>query len=102
MSGLAEAWERLNTAGHGLGDYVRLRLPAVSACPTYAAKRLSDDSVALILEIDKRVLSGLPDLPASKRIRALNKRVITRPIWQNATNIRSLRPRVLGCLLIAC
>ena len=66
MSGLAEAWEQLNTAGHGLGDYVRLRLPAVSACPTYAAKRLSDDSVALILEIDKRVLVGLPDLPESK------------------------------------
>ena len=66
MSGLAEAWEQLNTAGHGPGDYVRLRLRAVSACPTYAARRLSDDSVALILEIDKRVLTGLPDLPESK------------------------------------
>ena len=66
MTGLAEAWGRLKTTGHGVGDYVRLRLPAVSACPTYAARRLSDGSVALILEIDKRVLSGLSDLPASK------------------------------------
>ena len=66
MTGLAEAWDRLETLGHGLGDYVRLRLRAVSACPTYAARRLSDGSVALILEIDKCVLSELPDLPAGK------------------------------------
>ena len=66
MTGLAEAWGRLKTTGHGMGDYVRLRLPAVSACPTYVARRISNGSVALILEIDKRVLSGLPDLPASK------------------------------------
>ena len=66
MTGLGEAWGRLKTTGLGVGDYVRLRLPAVSACPTYAARRLSDGSVALILEIDKRVLSGLPHLPAGK------------------------------------
>lgn len=66
MTALAEAWERLRTIGHGMGEYVRLRLPAVSACPTYAARRLSDGSVALVLELDKRVLSGLPDLPPSK------------------------------------
>ncbi len=66
MTGLTEAWEELDTAGHGLDGYVRLRLPVVLACPTYAARRISDDSVALILEIEKRVLSGFPDLPASK------------------------------------
>ena len=27
MTGLAEAWGRLKTTGHGMGDYVRLRLP---------------------------------------------------------------------------
>lgn len=66
MTGLAEAWGRLKTTGDGKGDYVRLRLPAVSACATYAAKRTTDGSVALILEVDKRALSGLSKLPASK------------------------------------
>ena len=68
MTGLANAWGRLKTIDQKLGDYVRLRLPVVSACPTYAARRLSDGLVALILEIDKRVLYGLPDFPASKGI----------------------------------
>lgn len=66
MTGLAEAWDRLNTTSGEPGNYVRLRLPAVSACPTYAARRLSDDAVALVLEIDKRVLAGLSNLPESK------------------------------------
>ena len=66
MTGLSEAWDRLSIAGHELGDYVRLRLPVVAACPTYAARRLSDGSVALILEIDKGVLVGMPDFPESR------------------------------------
>lgn len=66
MTGLAEVWDRLKITSRGAGDYVRLRMAAVSACPTYAARRLSDGSVALIIEVDKGVLSGLADLPASK------------------------------------
>ena len=66
VTGLADAWGRLKTAGHRAGDYVRLRLPAVSACPTYAARRISDGSAALILEVDKRAASRLSELPSSK------------------------------------
>ena len=66
MTELAAAWDQLETAGHRAGDFVRLRLRAVLACPTYAARRVSDGSAALILETDKRALSGQPDLPTSK------------------------------------
>ncbi len=66
MTGLAEVWDRLKTEGHGVGDYVRLRLAAVTACPTYAARRISDGSAALILEVDKRALSRISELPSSK------------------------------------
>ena len=66
MTGLAEAWDRLKTAGHGDSEYVRLRLPAVSPCPTYAARRIFDGSAALILEVDKRALSRISELPSSK------------------------------------
>jgi len=66
MTGLAEAWDQLEMTGREAADYVRLRLLTVSACSTYAARRLSDGAVALILEIDKKALSRLPDLPASR------------------------------------
>ncbi|MDE2822622.1 MAG: PD-(D/E)XK motif protein [Chloroflexota bacterium] len=95
MTDLPNAWSRLKTAGHRAGDYVRLRLSAVSACPTYAAKRVSDGSSALILEVDTRALSGLSELPASKGLELSTSAISPGPSGKTRLILSLAEPKFL-------
>jgi hypothetical protein len=48
------------------GSHVRKRIPEVKALPVYAAKRVADGVEVLIIEVNTRALSGLPEWPRSK------------------------------------
>jgi hypothetical protein len=62
---LSSAWEKLNPAA-GVGDgYVRLRLPSVAACATYAGRSISDGREVLILEIATASLPTSSEYPQS-------------------------------------
>lgn len=60
---LQHIWSKLNTEGVPEGNYVRLRVPGVSACAVYAAKRVKDDLEAIVLELPTSKLPANPDYP---------------------------------------
>jgi hypothetical protein len=62
---LSNAWQKLDPA-LGAGDgYVRLRLPSITACATYAARRISDGRETLIVEIPTASLPPAAEYPQS-------------------------------------
>ncbi|MGB5133822.1 MAG: PD-(D/E)XK motif protein [Prochlorococcaceae cyanobacterium] len=63
MSKLFEAWDSLSVQGE-LGDsYVGLRLPEVRAAPTYAARSVTDELEAIIMDIRTQSLPSNPVYP---------------------------------------
>lgn len=64
MSDLAQAWSRL-TPGQVETGYVRLRLPGITSCAVYAARRAGDGAEALVLEITTDALPATPGYPSS-------------------------------------
>jgi hypothetical protein len=66
VSELRSAWSRLHPAEYGEQGYVRLRLPSVSACPAYAARKISDGTTAIMLEVHADAVSPNTEYPQSK------------------------------------
>lgn len=65
MSELADAWDRLQTEGLAGDGFIRLRLRIVTACATYAARRLTTGLEALVLEVCTRSLTTTAPYPQS-------------------------------------
>lgn len=62
---LDRVWESLDTSGTTQAGYVRLRLSASSCCPMYAARNLSTNNEALMLEVRTASLPKGVEYPMS-------------------------------------
>jgi hypothetical protein len=62
---LSNAWEKLHVEAETGDGYVRLRLSSISACATYAARRIGDGRKALIIEVSTASLPLAASYPQS-------------------------------------
>jgi hypothetical protein len=84
-SSVASIWKELKPR-HGEGDgFVRLRIPGVSSCATYAGRRILDGQEALILEFSTKSLSSHDPTP-----RAAGFEVYSHPITPGRTGTTRL------------
>ncbi len=66
MSSPLKVWDKLDTKGVEGQGYIRLRLLSVTACPTYAARRLVDGLESLLLEVSTISIPGESRLPRTR------------------------------------
>ena len=66
MSSLLKTWGRLSLDGEPGASFVRLRIPEVAACATYAAKGIADDLEAILLEVKTESVPTMTDYPDAR------------------------------------
>lgn len=66
---LPAAWDQIDPVGHEVDSFMRLRLPYITACPTYAARRVPEGLEAIILEVEK---DAIPSEIAYTETKGLN------------------------------
>lgn len=61
---LLETWEELSTEGERQDAHVRIRLPMITKCPTWAAKEVGSGNLALMLEVDTSEITADLEFPS--------------------------------------
>lgn len=61
---LLAAWEELSTEGERQDAYVRIRLPTITKCATWAAKEVGSSNLALMIEVDTSEITADLDFPS--------------------------------------
>jgi len=102
VTGIRSVWDRLTPNPGDNDGYLRLRLPSVTACATYAARSTADGAEALLLEVGTGSLTGIAAYPHSAGFDVRSEVIAPGRVGRTRLLLRLINPRFRDVFYALC